>query len=143
VETNVEESLEGTAGIVTLASGLGQGVLTVRLLNTLEILIELELLQNATSEEETDSVASRPVGETILNAVSLELVSICSSVHLVASKLSGDELADDVAVCEADDQAILGSVVLVLGLGDEALASVVVGLEGISFNFPSRAESFD
>lgn len=39
---------------------------------------------------------------------------------------------DDVAVGEPDDQAVLGRIVLVLGLGDEALASVVVGLARLS-----------
>lgn len=40
----------------------------------------------------------------------------------------GVYIPDDVPVGEADDQAVLGSIVLVLGLGDEALAGVVVGL---------------
>lgn len=35
---------------------------------------------------------------------------------------------DDVSVGEADDQAVLGRIVLVLGLGDQALAGIVVGL---------------
>lgn len=39
---------------------------------------------------------------------------------------------DDVPVGEADDQAVLGSIVLVLGLGDQALAGIVVGLSGPS-----------
>lgn len=39
---------------------------------------------------------------------------------------------DDVAVGESDDQAVLGRIVLVLGLGDKALASVVVGLARLS-----------
>lgn len=37
-------------------------------------------------------------------------------------------LADDVLVGEADDEPVLGRVVLVLGLGHEPLARVVVGL---------------
>ena len=35
---------------------------------------------------------------------------------------------DNVAVGEADDETVLGRIVLVLGLGDEALSGVVVGL---------------
>jgi len=37
-------------------------------------------------------------------------------------------LHDDVAVGEADDEAVLGRIVLVLGLGDETLAGIVIGL---------------
>jgi hypothetical protein len=37
-------------------------------------------------------------------------------------------LADDVLVGDANDKTVLGGSVLVLGLNDETLASVVVGL---------------
>lgn len=37
-------------------------------------------------------------------------------------------LADDVLVGDTDNQAVLGAVVLVLGLNNKALAGVVVGL---------------
>jgi hypothetical protein len=36
--------------------------------------------------------------------------------------------SDDVPVGEADDQTVLGGTVLVLGLGDQPLAGIVVGL---------------
>lgn len=36
-------------------------------------------------------------------------------------------MADDVTIGEADDETVLGSIILVLGLGDEAFAGVVVG----------------
>jgi hypothetical protein len=64
----------------------------------------------------------------VLDTVSLELVSVGRAEDLVASDLGGHDLADDVLVGEADDQAVLGSIVLVLGLGDEALTGVVIGL---------------
>ena len=38
-----------------------------------------------------------------------------------------DDLADDVLVGEADDEAVLGRIVLVLGLGDQPLTRIVVG----------------
>jgi len=79
-------------------------------------------------DQETDRVGGGPVGKTVLNTVSLELVGVGSDEDLVTSDLGGDDLADDVAVGEANDQAVLGGVVLVLGLGDETLAGVVVGL---------------
>jgi hypothetical protein len=37
-------------------------------------------------------------------------------------------LHDNIAVCEADDETVLWRIVLVLGLGDEALAGIVIGL---------------
>ena len=36
-------------------------------------------------------------------------------------------LADDVLVGEADDETVLGRIVLVLGLGNQPLARIVVG----------------
>jgi hypothetical protein len=55
-------------------------------------------------------------------------MAVSGAEDLVAVDLGGDDLGDDVAVGEADNQTVLGGVVLVLGLGDEALAGVVVGL---------------
>lgn len=143
MQTNIQESLEGAARLITLTSSLGQGEFAIRLLNALEILIETEFLEDATSQKQTNSVARRPIGQAILDAVSLELVGVGSSVDLVAGKLSGDQLADDVTVGEADDQAVLGRVVLVLSLRDQALASIVVGLSLVSFAVNLVSVSFD
>ena len=62
------------------------------------------------------------------NAIALEFVTVRCAEDLVAGDFRCDDLSDDVAVCEADDKAVLGSIVLILGLGDQALASVVVSL---------------
>lgn len=64
----------------------------------------------------------------MLDAVGLELVGVSSTEDFVASDLGGNDLDDDVAIGETDDQAILGCIVLVLGLSDETLSGVVVGL---------------
>ena len=64
------------------------------------------------------------------NAIALELMRIRRHKHLIAHDLTLHNLADDILVREADHQAVLGRIVLVLGLGDEALAGVVVGLAG-------------
>ena len=48
--------------------------------------------------------------------------------NLVTADLRSDDLGDDVAVGEANDESVLRGVVLVLGLGDQALAGIVVGL---------------
>lgn len=127
-ETDIEVDLEGAALLTVNLSGLGQGELAIGLLNTSERLLDAELVESTASDQETGGVGGGPVGKTVLNAVGLELVGVGGAEDLVTSDLGGDDLADDVAVGEADDQAVLGSVVLVLGLGDQALAGVVVGL---------------
>lgn len=64
----------------------------------------------------------------MLDSITLELVSVGSAKDLVACDLGGDDLTDDILVGEADNETILGSVVFILGLGDETFAGVVVGL---------------
>jgi hypothetical protein len=127
-KTNIKESLEWSAGFVTILGRLGKLVLSISLRNTLEILIQAELLENATGNEKASAVCGSPVGKTVFDTVGLELVGVCSSEDLVAGDLGGYDLDDDIAVGEADDETILGRIVLVLGLGDETLASVVIGL---------------
>jgi hypothetical protein len=46
---------------------------------------------------------------------------------LVAANLGVDNLGDDVLIGEAHDEAVLGRIVLVLGLGDQPLTRIVVG----------------
>ena len=64
----------------------------------------------------------------MLDSIALEFVSVGGAEDLVARDLGGDDLTDNILIGEADNEAILGSVVLVLGLGDETLSGVVVGL---------------
>ena len=64
----------------------------------------------------------------MLDSIALELVSIGGTKDLVARDLGGDNLANNILVSEADNETILGCVVFVLGLSDETLAGVVVGL---------------
>jgi len=59
-------------------------------------------------------------------------MGIGSAEDLVSSEFRANQLTDNVTVGEADNQAVLGRVVLVLGLGDEALAGVVVWVVGQS-----------
>lgn len=143
-KTNIKEDLEGAALVTIDLDGLGELVLAIRLLNTGEVLIDLELLQGTAGKEQTGSVGGSPVGKTVLDAIGLELVGVGSAEDAVTADLGGDDLlrlleysrriprgrtyADDVPVGEADNQAVLGGVVLVLGLGDQALAGIVIGL---------------
>ena len=127
-KTNIEEGLEGAALAIIGLDGLGERVLTGSLLDTLELLVKVELLEDTTGKEQTGGVGSSPVGKTLLDAVLGELVSVGGGKNLVTGDLGVDDLGDDVAVGEANNHAVLGRVVLVLGLGDQALASIVVGL---------------
>lgn len=55
-------------------------------------------------------------------------MAVGSAEDLVTGDLRVDDLSDDVAVGETNDHAVLGRIVLVLGLGDQALTGIVVGL---------------
>jgi hypothetical protein len=101
-ETNVQEDLEGTTGTVVSLGGLGQGVFTVGLLNTFKGFVKLELLEQTAGEEQTGGVGSRPVGQTVLDSIALQLVGVGGSDDLVTGDLGVDDLGDDVAVGEAD-----------------------------------------
>lgn len=127
-KTNVKEGLEGAAGALVGLDGLGELVLTVNLLDTSELLVKAELLEGTAGKEETGGVGGSPVGQTLGDTIALELVRVSGGEDLVTRDLRVDDLSDDVAVGEADNQTVLGRVVLVLGLGDEALTGVVVGL---------------
>ena len=50
------------------------------------------------------------------------------SKDLVPIELGDDKLTDDISVGEADDKAVLGRVIFVFGLGDQASTSIVIGL---------------
>jgi len=63
----------------------------------------------------------------MLDTVTLQLMTIGCAEDFVASDLGSDDLADDITVGEADDEAVFRCIVLVFGLGDEAFAGVVVG----------------
>ena len=52
---------------------------------------------------------------------------LCGHEDLVTANLGVDDLGDDVLVGEADDEAVLGRIVLVLRLGDQPLTGIVIG----------------
>ena len=64
----------------------------------------------------------------MVDTVSSEFVRIGSAENFVACDLGRDNLADNIVIGEADDETVLGSIVLILCLGDQALAGIVVGL---------------
>lgn len=125
-ETDVEVSLEG-AGLV-VAEGLDELELTRRLGETLVLVGEAELDKGTASDKETSGVSGGPVGETVLDAVLGELLRRSVGKNKVTLELGVDDLANNLTVGDANDEAVLGRGVLVLGLGDETLTSVVVSL---------------
>ena len=61
---------------------------------------------------------SSPVCQAVVDAIARKLARARLSEDKITLKTSVDDLGDDVFVREADDEAVLGGVVLVLGLGD-------------------------
>ena len=125
-ETDVEVSLEG-AGLV-VAEGLNELELTRGLGEALVLVGEAELGKSTAGDKETSGVSGGPVGETVLDAVLGELLRRGVGKNEVTLELGVDDLADHLAVGDADDKAVLGRGVLVLGLSDKTLTSVVVSL---------------
>lgn len=111
-----------------MLSSFGELVFSIRLFNASERISEFELGESTTSNQKPNTVGSGPVGKTMLDSIALEFVGVGSAEDLVAGNLGGDDLADNIFVGEANNEAILGSVVFILGLSDETLAGVVIGL---------------
>lgn len=63
----------------------------------------------------------------MLDTIALELVSVGAAEDLVAGDFGCDDLNDNIPVSEADDEAVFGGVVFVLGLSNKTLAGVIVG----------------
>lgn len=64
----------------------------------------------------------------MLDAIALQLVRVGRDKDFVSSDLRGDDLADDVFVGEANDEAVFGSIIFVFGLSDETFPGIVIGL---------------
>lgn len=111
-ETNIKEGLEGT------------GTLFLIKLSSLET----KLVDGTTSAQQTSAVGSSPVGQTNFDTKGGELMSIGSSQDLITGQLGINKLTNHISVGEANDKAVLGSVVLVLILDDETLTGIVVRL---------------
>ena len=124
-ETDIETGAEGTGSVVLV---LDAEDLSVDLGLALVGLVESELVEDAAGEEEAGAVGGGVVGESDLHAVAGELVRVGGGHNLVSLQTGVRYLAGDVAVGGAHDHTVLGGVVFVLVLDDQALAGVVVGL---------------
>ena len=55
-------------------------------------------------------------------------MGVSGAEDLVAGDLGGYDLHNNVTIGEANNETVLGRIVLVLGLSDETLASIIIGL---------------
>ncbi|GMG20696.1 unnamed protein product [Ambrosiozyma monospora] len=62
------------------------------------------------------------------NTVVWQFMGVSSSVNNITSDCRGNNLDNDILVGESNNQSVLWSVVLVLGLSNQSLSGVVVGL---------------
>ena len=85
-----------------MLGSFGELELAIWLLHTGECIGQIELGEGAASDQEANAVGGRPIGETVLDAVALEFMTVGGAEDLVACDLGGDDLADDVFVGEAD-----------------------------------------
>ena len=92
--------------------------------------VEVEFGESPAGDQKPCGVGGRPVGEAMLDAVAFQLVRVGSAEDLVARDFGRHDLDDDIAIGEPDYKAIFGSIVFIFGLGNQALASIVVGFTG-------------
>ena len=129
---DVEEDAEGAlvlvnfVDVVGLLSILAGDDLAVDLGVALVDVVEADLLEEAARDEEAGGVGGGVVLEADVEAVAGQLLGVGLAQDAVAVDEGVGDLADHLRVGEADDQTVLGALVLVLGLGDEALALPVV-----------------
>ena len=125
VQTNIEQSLEGTT-LVELLDGLEGS--TSGLGDTRVELIHAELLVKTAGDKQTSGVGSSVVGETKLDAIARKLVRVGSGHDVITVDAGVHDLADAVAVGETDNKTVLGGVVLVLVLDHKAQTLTIVSL---------------
>ncbi|KAH3667488.1 hypothetical protein OGAPHI_003137 [Ogataea philodendri] len=125
LQTNVQEHLEWSWAVL---NSLGELELTLDLLNTGVGLVQTELLQSSSGNKQTSSVSSRPVGQTVGDTVSWQLVGVSSSQNNISGQGGRHNLGDDVLVGESNNQSVLWRVVLGLVLSNKSLSGVVVSL---------------
>ena len=124
-QTDIEDAVE-RSGLAL--DGFDGVVLAVDLGLTEVLVVELDELEHTAGDEEAGGVRGGVVGQTKLDAVLGELVGVGGGEDAVAVELGVDDLADDVLVGEADDEAVLVGVVLGLVLADHGASGDVVGL---------------
>lgn len=123
LETNIQQSLEGG---FAFSVDFDVEVFTINFF--LSDIVEFELVVDATSEEEASGVGSGVVGEAVSDTVSPEFVRVGGGEADIVGHVSGEDLASDVLVGEADNKTVLGGLVFVFVLDDQTTTGIVVGL---------------
>lgn len=140
-KTNIEVDTEGTAVLIELVnveSALAEGdrhdltsdLILLIVTNTSVLLEETNLLEGTAAGKETGGVGSGVVLVAGLGTEALELLGVGGGEDVVTSDGGVDNLGDHLLAGDAGDKAVLGGIVLVLGVLHQALALVVVGETG-------------
>merc|ERR1740123_1031813 len=124
-ESYVKTGTEGSGSIIDI---LDTEVVAVDVSVAFVGAVQVELLEHTASKEQASAVGSGVVGQTHLNSESGKFVSVSCTNDDVSLEPGVSDLATDVLVGETDDHPVLGCVVLVLVLDDEALPGEEVGL---------------
>merc|ERR1739847_79330 len=124
----IEQCLESIGSLLVISVDEAVFKLSSHFGSALKLVIQVVLLQKTTSAQKTDAVRGGVVGQTNLKAVALELTCVGCSVADIAADLGRDNLADNVFVAEAHNEAVLRRSELDLVRGDETLAHIVVRL---------------
>uniref|UniRef100_A0A0E9XCW7 Uncharacterized protein n=1 Tax=Anguilla anguilla TaxID=7936 RepID=A0A0E9XCW7_ANGAN len=90
--------------------------------------VKAKLVQKPAGHQQSSAVGRRVVRQPHGDSVLRQLVGVGGAHDHVSLYLGVSDLADNVPVGEPDDHPVLGCVVLVLVLDDQALAGKVVGL---------------
>lgn len=125
LQADIKEGLERTWAILDSLDFL---LCTIWLGKSFIFVGETKLGERTACDKEASSVGCSPVGQSMLDAILWQLMRVGRSEDKVSLDLGIDDLADDVLVCEADNKSVFWRVVFVLGLRNQALASIVVGL---------------
>jgi len=89
--------------------------------------LHAQLVEDAACDQQTGAVGGGIVGQTHLDSVTGQLMGVGGAHDTIALNAGVSNLASDVAIAETDNQAVLGRVILVLVLEDQAFACLVVG----------------
>lgn len=123
-QTDVQVATEGSWAVI---DWLDEVFLTGDVSLTAVECVESQLVENATSDEQTSAVSCSVVGQTDLDAISRQLVRVSGADDAISFNACISDLTGDVAVAQTNDETVLGRIILVLILEDKTLASLVVG----------------
>jgi hypothetical protein len=120
--SNIQESTEGTlvlidfVNVVGTLSYLGLDDISINLVVALIDIVEANLLKKTPGTQESSTVGGGVVFKTNLQSRPRQLVGTGTGQNTIAIDQSVGNLANNLLVGETNDKAVLGRLVLVLGL---------------------------